>query len=100
MTLDADAYTRPREITFNRTRWTRFFQPRGPCFDAIPTTSQSSVELHHNRSLRIMLQPAGAPKIRWPPTAEGKLYLPYGNERHAPVAAEDIARVGFSALDG
>ncbi len=24
---------------------------------------------------------------------EGKIYLPYGDERHAPVAAEDIARV-------
>ena len=24
---------------------------------------------------------------------EGKLYLPYGDERHAPVAAADIARV-------
>ncbi len=24
---------------------------------------------------------------------EGKIYLPYGNERHAPVASEDIARV-------
>jgi len=29
---------------------------------------------------------------------EGKLYLPYGDERHAPVAAADIARVAASIL--
>ena len=30
--------------------------------------------------------------------AQGKLYLPYGNERHAPVAANDIARVVVGLL--
>ena len=30
--------------------------------------------------------------------AEGKLYLPYGTERHAPVAAADIARVVVGIL--
>ena len=30
--------------------------------------------------------------------AEGKLYLPYGDERHAPVAADDIARVVVGLL--
>ena len=30
--------------------------------------------------------------------AEGKLYLPYGTERHAPVAAADIARVAVGIL--
>ncbi len=29
---------------------------------------------------------------------EGKLYLPYGDERHAPVAADDIARVVVGLL--
>jgi uncharacterized protein YbjT (DUF2867 family) len=29
---------------------------------------------------------------------EGKLYLPYGDERHAPVAAADIARVAVGLL--
>lgn len=29
----------------------------------------------------------------------GKLYLPYGDQRHAPVAAEDIARVVVELLD-
>ncbi len=29
---------------------------------------------------------------------DGKLYLPYGQERHAPVAAEDIARVAAAIL--
>ncbi len=29
---------------------------------------------------------------------EGKLYLPYGDERHAPVAAADIARVAAGVL--
>ena len=29
---------------------------------------------------------------------EGKLYLPYGKERHAPVAAADIARVVVGIL--
>ncbi|MFB3075921.1 MAG: NmrA family NAD(P)-binding protein, partial [Candidatus Methylomirabilales bacterium] len=29
---------------------------------------------------------------------EGKIYLPYGDERHAPVAAEDIARVVVGIL--
>jgi len=31
-------------------------------------------------------------------TKEGKLYLPYGRERHAPVAAADIARVVVGIL--
>ncbi len=31
-------------------------------------------------------------------SAEGKLYLPYGTERHAPVAAADIARVAVGIL--
>jgi uncharacterized protein YbjT (DUF2867 family) len=30
--------------------------------------------------------------------AEGKLYLPYGNEKHAPVAGDDIARVVTAIL--
>ncbi|HEY9304236.1 MAG TPA: NmrA family NAD(P)-binding protein [Mycobacterium sp.] len=30
--------------------------------------------------------------------AEGKMYLPYGDGRHAPVAGEDIARVAVGAL--
>ena len=30
--------------------------------------------------------------------AEGRLYLPYGTERHAPVAAADIARVAVGIL--
>ncbi len=31
--------------------------------------------------------------------SEGKLYLPYGDERHAPVAASDIARVVVALLE-
>ena len=31
-------------------------------------------------------------------TSQGKLYLPYGTEKHAPVAAADIARVASSIL--
>ncbi len=31
--------------------------------------------------------------------AEGKMYLPFGDERHAPVAAEDIARVVVGILE-
>ncbi len=31
--------------------------------------------------------------------SQGKLYLPYGTEKHAPVAAADIARVVSSILD-
>jgi uncharacterized protein YbjT (DUF2867 family) len=31
--------------------------------------------------------------------AEGKMYLPFGEERHAPVAAEDIARVVVGILE-
>ena len=31
-------------------------------------------------------------------SAQGKLYLPYGDERHAPVAASDIARVVVGLL--
>ena len=41
-----------------------------------------------------MLPLFGAPTI----AAQGKLYLPYGDERHAPVAARDIARVVVGLL--
>ncbi len=41
-----------------------------------------------------MLHILGAQTI----ATEGKLYLPYGDERHAPVAAEDIARVVVGLL--
>ncbi len=41
-----------------------------------------------------MLHILGAQTI----AAEGKLYLPYGDERHAPVAADDIARVVVGLL--
>ncbi len=41
-----------------------------------------------------MLPLFGAPTI----AAQGKLYLPYGDERHAPVAASDIARVVVGLL--
>ena len=41
-----------------------------------------------------MLPILGAQSI----AAQGKLYLPYGNERHAPVAASDIARVVVGLL--
>ena len=41
-----------------------------------------------------MLHILGAQTI----ATEGKLYLPYGDERHAPVAADDIARVVVGLL--
>ncbi len=41
-----------------------------------------------------MLYILGGKTIR----ADGKLYLPYGSERHAPVAAADIARVVVGVL--
>ncbi len=41
-----------------------------------------------------MLPIFGAPTI----AAQGKRYLPYGDERHAPVAASDIARVVVGLL--
>ena len=41
-----------------------------------------------------MLHILGAQTI----AAEGKLYLPYGDERHAPAAADDIARVVVGLL--
>ena len=41
-----------------------------------------------------MLHILGAQAI----ATEGKLYLPYGDERHAPVAADDIARVVVGLL--
>jgi len=41
-----------------------------------------------------MLHILGAKTI----ATEGKLYLPYGDERHAPVAADDIARVVVGLL--
>ena len=74
--------------------------------------SQSPLARHHWLSERIfdwadigavhirptffaeMLYILGASSI----AREGKLYLPYGKERHAPVAADDIARVVVGIL--